>query len=41
MKMTVDGSKIYNFVGDWTAVLTWSNGGFDSDAIINCDSARI
>ena len=40
MKLTVDGSHVYHFTGDWTAKLTWQNGGFNSDVTINCDDAR-
>ena len=40
LKLTVDGSKTYNFVGDWTGTLTWSGGGFSSDVTLNCDTSR-
>jgi hypothetical protein len=41
MQMTVDGTKKYNFVGGWTGTLTWTNGAFDSDVSLDCDSARV
>ena len=40
MKLTVDGSKTYNFVGVWAGTLTWTGGAFNSDVTINCDGAR-
>ena len=40
MKLTVDGSKVYNFTGTWTGTLTWANNGFGSDLTLDCDSAR-
>ena len=40
MKLTVDGSHVYDFVGTWTAVLTWRNGSFSSDVLEDCDSSR-
>ncbi len=41
MTLTVDGSKTYNFVGVWTATLTWTAGAFNSDVTINCDVSRV
>lgn len=41
MKLTVDGAHVYHFVGTWTGVLKWSNGGFDSDVTLNCDISRV
>ena len=40
MKLTVDGNRTYNFVGDWKGTLTWASGAFDSDITINCDASR-
>lgn len=40
MKLTVDGSRVYHFVGTWTGKLTWANGGFGSDLTSYCDAAR-
>jgi hypothetical protein len=40
MKLTVDGSKIYNFTGTWTGTLTWANSGFASDLTLDCDATR-
>ena len=40
MKLTVDGTKTYNFAGAWTGTLTWTAGAFNSDVIINCDTSR-
>jgi len=40
MTLTVDGSKTYNFKGDWTATLTWSNGAFVADLVGNCFAAQ-
>jgi hypothetical protein len=40
MKLTVDGTKGYNFTGTWTGTLTWTNGAFASDVTANCDSTR-
>ncbi len=40
MTLTVDSGTKYNFKGDWSGTLTWSNGGFASDLTENCDSSR-
>jgi len=40
MKLVVDGRTTYNYAGDWSAVLTFNNGGFDTDLTVNCDKAR-
>jgi hypothetical protein len=40
VKLTVDGSRHYNFTGDWTASLFWSNGGFVADAAPVCEKAK-
>jgi len=38
--LVVDGRTTYNYAGDWSAVLTFNNGGFDTDLTVNCDKAR-
>jgi hypothetical protein len=40
MKLVVDGRTTYNYAGDWSAVLTFNNGAFDTDLTVNCDKAR-
>ena len=41
MKMTVDGSRVYHFVGTWSGKLTWNGGTFSSDLTSSCDDARV
>jgi hypothetical protein len=38
--LTVDGSRKYSFTGSWTATLTWSQGGFGSDVVFDCATAK-
>lgn len=40
VKLTVDGSRHYNFKGDWTATLVWSNGAFVANVVPNCENAK-
>lgn len=37
--MTVDGSRIFNFNGGWSATLTWDNGAFVASVSYDCFAA--
>ena len=40
MQLVVDGKSTYNYTGDFSGTLSWSNGGFGYDITLNCDANR-
>ena len=35
-KLVLDGKQTVNFAGTWTGTLTWNNGAFDYDILLDC-----